>query len=354
MCLNGVVFHVCTHFCLCRDQKVLHKLLVAYGGFTILREIILQPEEHPCLDTALEALFAVWQAHKQLRASELGALHSAKDQHLQVAREIVQVATSIHAEENTLPAVLASPPCPPSAVSSLSHEAPGSNSSSSSDAPPCKKARVVYESDDSCCYRKTCESSPPDFTFAVTGPPSVGSEEPHAGDEDCTVAQFPAHRRIMGAASDVFATLLCGSFREASEDTVRLLDVEPSSFQVLLHHTYGCRETCKHLSAYSGEVSTGNSDRHLLSRVLALADRYMMVELINDTEGALSRYVSAEFVLELFSLATLHRADELQRCCVELIFDTSAQFTVEMGRKLLSEGLVQAALEVFQRMAGLQ
>lgn len=330
---------------------MLHKLLVAYSGFTILSEIILQQqnaEAHPFLDTALEALYAIWQTRKLQHTPELGALHS--DPHLQVACEIVHVAASIHAEENKSLPVLASAPRPPVVVSPHLHEAP-----SSSETPPCKKARITRETDHSCCYHQACEMSPPDVTFAVSGS-SLSSGKDHTDHEESliAVALFPAHRQVMGGASDVFAALLCGSFREANEETVRLLDVEPSSFEVLLHHTYGCRDKCKQLSAYTAETAMGDSARYLLSSVLAIADRYMMVELISDSERALLRYVTTESVLELFSLATLHCTKELQHCCIELVFGTGAEFCIELGHKLISEGLMPAALVVFQQLAGLQ
>ena len=310
--------------CFCRDQKVLHKLLVAYGGFTTLSGLILQQqdaaacEEHPLFGTALEALSALWGQACQM-------------QHPGPAAPFAPAAA---------------------ASSSGQEEAP----STSSDTPPCKKARIApHESDDhSCCYSEACQLSPPDVTFAVTGQ-SVPSDEDHAvQEEDVTaLALFPAHRKVMGGASDVFATLLCGSFREASEDVVQLLEVEPSSFEILLHHTYGCRDNCKHMSAYAGEAAMGDYGRFILSRVLAMADRYILHELLSDTEKSLIGYVTPAFVLELFALATLHRAQELQRSCLKCIFDASADFSIEMGRKLIAQGLMPAALEVFQQLLAL-
>lgn len=116
---------------------------------------------------------------------------------------------------------------------------------------------MPHESDNhSCCYSEACQFSLPDVTFAVTGP-SVPLDEDHTVQEEDVTALvlFPAHRKVIGGASDIFATLPCGSFREASEDVVRLLEVESSSFEIFLHHTYGCRDNCKHMSAYAGAAA---------------------------------------------------------------------------------------------------
>lgn len=342
---------------------MLHKLLVAYSGFSVLSEIVLQQgaEAHPCLDTALEALFAIMQAGKVLQSSELGAPHLR----VNVAREIVHVAKSIHAEESKVLPVLspvplrtasiplppASVPHPPASVSSHPHEAPGGN-----DTPPRKKARIEWGTGPvHCSYREACETSPPDFAFIIADPSTASSgDHAHSSKASTPVAMFRAHRQVMGEASDFFARLLCGSFREASEDKVKLLDIEPTSFEILLHHTYGCRDECKQLAVlFGGPGETAMENSIFLSSLLAAADRFMMVELLRDSQKALCCCVKTDTVLELFSLATLHHAPVLQRCCVEQVF-SSAETSVAIGRKLIASGMMPDVLAVLQQATGLQ
>ena len=79
-----------------------------------------------------------------------------------------------------------------------------------------------------------------------------------------------------------------------------------------------------------------------------MADRYILIELLNDTEKSLIGYVAPTFVLKLFALTTLHQAQEWQHFCLKYIFDASADFSVEMGHKIITQGLMPTALEVFQ------
>ena len=354
---------------------MLQKLMVAYSGFSVLSDIVLQQsdEAHPYLDTALKALFAIMQAGKLLPSSELGAPQ------VNVAREIVHVAESIHVEESkVLPFLTPAPlppaysplpsapaplppassllpsapvPLPPASVSSCPHETPSGN-----DTPPHKKARIECETDPvGCSYHDACKTSPPDITFIVGNAHSSTSSVEHAHcSKTSAPVMFCAHRQVMGEASDFFASLLCGSFREASEDQVQLQDIEPTSFEILMHHIYGCWNGCKQMAPLlggPGETATENS--FILSSLLAAADRFMMPELLRDSEKALCHYVKTDTVLELFSLSMPYHAPMLQRRCVELVF-SSAESSVTIGRKFIASGMMPDVLAVLRQATGLQ
>ncbi|CAM9797320.1 unnamed protein product, partial [Ectocarpus fasciculatus] len=52
---------------------------------------------------------------------------------------------------------------------------------------------------------------------------------------------FKAHKCVLAAQSSPLRAMFEGSFKEGSEDVIALLDVEPSSFSLLLDFFYGRR-----------------------------------------------------------------------------------------------------------------
>ncbi|CAJ1384743.1 unnamed protein product [Effrenium voratum] len=53
-------------------------------------------------------------------------------------------------------------------------------------------------------------------------------------DEASLPQRFPAHRSLVAAWSQPLESMLCGAFAEGGAKEVRLLDVEPAAFEVLL------------------------------------------------------------------------------------------------------------------------
>ena len=54
--------------------------------------------------------------------------------------------------------------------------------------------------------------------------------------------RIPAHRLLLCAASDYFAAMFTSDVREATQDEVKMRDVDPEALQLLVHYMYtgGC------------------------------------------------------------------------------------------------------------------
>jgi kelch-like protein 1/4/5 len=54
----------------------------------------------------------------------------------------------------------------------------------------------------------------------------------------CGTRRIPAHRIVLSSASDYFAAMFTNDVREATQDEVRLKDVDGEALGILVHYMY--------------------------------------------------------------------------------------------------------------------
>jgi speckle-type POZ protein len=113
--------------------------------------------------------------------------------------------------------------------------------------------------------------------------------------------EFPAHKVILAARSEVFKAMFQHATKEKSTNHVEIEDIEPEIFKELLRFIYTGRLT----AATMEEMAVG---------LLAVADKYLLTELKAACRRHLIRFMSIQNCLELLLLEENdhHPAYELQ------------------------------------------
>jgi speckle-type POZ protein len=102
-------------------------------------------------------------------------------------------------------------------------------------------------------------------------------------------SEFPAHKIILAARSEVFKAMFQHPTKEKSTNHVEIEDTEPEIFKELLRFIYTGRLT----AATMAKMAVG---------LLAVADKYLLTELKAACERHLICFMSIENCLELLSL----------------------------------------------------
>ena len=98
--------------------------------------------------------------------------------------------------------------------------------------------------------------------------------------------QFPAHKSILAARSEVFEAMFTHSTKEKLTNRIDIEDIEPEVFQELLHFIY------------TGRLSTTTMNTLAVGLLIA-ADKYLLIVLKNECENYLLRKMSPENCVEL-------------------------------------------------------
>uniref|UniRef100_A0A0D3H247 BTB domain-containing protein n=1 Tax=Oryza barthii TaxID=65489 RepID=A0A0D3H247_9ORYZ len=124
---------------------------------------------------------------------------------------------------------------------------------------------------------------------------------------------FHVHRALLAARSPVFQALLLGSTVEAAACTITLNDIEPATFEALLHFMYtsdfppaGAHSS----SSTSPDSSDANTD--MLHRLLAAAHEYKLDGLKLMCARKLEERLSVETVARTLGYAEMCGCSELK------------------------------------------
>lgn len=121
--------------------------------------------------------------------------------------------------------------------------------------------------------------------------------------------QFTAHRIVMAARSPVFMAELFGPMKETSEGHVRIDDIEPRVFKVLLHYIY----TDSLPEIDKGEIVV------MAQHLLVAADKYNMERLKLMCADTLGKLVDTSLVATTLVLAEQHGCQDLKEACFKFL-----------------------------------
>ncbi|GJN07596.1 hypothetical protein PR202_ga25499 [Eleusine coracana subsp. coracana] len=111
--------------------------------------------------------------------------------------------------------------------------------------------------------------------------------------------------------SPVFMAELFGGMEEEALQLIEIKDMEPASFEVLLHFVY--TDTAPNLDGHLEETAS------MVQHLLAGADRYGLDRLKLIWEGKLADRVTVDMVATTLALAEQHNCSQLKDKCVDFI-----------------------------------
>jgi speckle-type POZ protein len=113
--------------------------------------------------------------------------------------------------------------------------------------------------------------------------------------------QFPAHKLILAARSEVFDAMFKQPMKEQSTNKIKIEDIQPEVFQELLRFIY------------TGRVSTATMETMAVGLFIA-ADKYMLNGLKNKCENYLLHDMSPDNCIELLLNSNLmNSAEQLKK-----------------------------------------
>ncbi len=132
--------------------------------------------------------------------------------------------------------------------------------------------------------------------------------------------QFRAHKSILSARSPVFAAMFEHPTKEKLTDFVDIPDTETEAFQEVLRYIY------------TGRVSSTRMEE-MPDRLMAAADKYLLVKLKQECENHLINKVSTDNCIEYFFLADHHSAENLMLHAYDLVRRFPAEVMATRGWK---------------------
>ena len=119
---------------------------------------------------------------------------------------------------------------------------------------------------------------------------------------------FNAHRIILAAQCEYFRLLLFGNMVEATPGVeIEVKDASPESFHFLLEYLY------------CGRLDLASLNEHTVLELLALADKYNLVDLLKSICVYLGGIVNITNVCQILTYADMHQLEKLQKKCLTFI-----------------------------------
>ena len=331
---------------MCRSPRVCQTLMVDYGAFQVLCDL-LKEEESSVWELAVDSMLTLAHnmqkqqvpRHKQ-RCSVLPIKLGMHARKFPFSRLDVSFKDLSLSEAQSFPLYVCE--------------------SSESD---------VSETSPQYCKYMDTDYHPFDLTM-VLHPPSGAA------------VRVPVHKSTLVEHSDVFRVMLDGSYRESSDGEVHIHSISPCGFLSLLHHLYGCGWKCRAVrsllariaeSAKGGmeeaplhsdllaETSSvllnaivcgcrdgedGERMEHCL-QVLACAGRFLLPDLVTLSEHEAARYLCAGNVVAVFHFARLHQCFCLSESCVRVLVSLPhLQLRTETFKELLTSSEGEAAIQI--------
>ncbi|XP_048557212.1 BTB/POZ and MATH domain-containing protein 1-like [Triticum urartu] len=122
--------------------------------------------------------------------------------------------------------------------------------------------------------------------------------------------EFSAHKFMLAAQSPVFEAQLFGSMAKKDMRWIKVVDMEPAIFEMLLHYVY---------TDSLPPCGQDNYDTATMQHLLVAADRYGLDRLKVMCEKRLWENINASSVMSTLALATHHYCDQLKEACLEFM-----------------------------------
>ena len=108
---------------------------------------------------------------------------------------------------------------------------------------------------------------------------------------------YVAHRCVLIAASEFFSTMLTGSFKESTAQTVHIHNVRAEVFELLLEFIY------------SGTIAVPEV---MLQEILAAAGTFRLIALQSVTSKKLLKHVNPDLWMDMVEMAEAHALEDMQ------------------------------------------
>lgn len=144
-----------------------------------------------------------------------------------------------------------------------------------------------------------------DFTFVVKG------------------EKVQAHKCILSAHSEVFASMFDSNMLETKTDTAEIVDVEPEIFKLMMRFIY------------SGKLDEIDND-DLLTLCFA-ADKYLIKNLVSLCGYRISSNITTSNVIDTYMTADFVKAKFLKQMCVDFITKNKDEIVETEGYKNVVE-----------------
>ena len=139
--------------------------------------------------------------------------------------------------------------------------------------------------------------------------------------------EFPAHKIILAARSEVFAAMFQHPTTENLTNKIKIEDIEPDVFHELLRFIY------------TGRINSTTMET-MAAGLLIAADKYFLIDLKNECENYLVRQMSPENCVELIlHVDLLNPAEHLKKVLKE---------AAKYFRRLQSEVMATAKWETME------
>ena len=197
--------------------------------------------------------------------------------------------------------------------------------------------------------------------------------------------QVQVHKAKLMEESDVFRVMLAGSYKESLCTEVHIHSVALRGFLSLLHHIYGCGWECGAMldkvyrrpdddeeeegsniivSSQSDVVSESSDilleavtsackskeDAHKVQhclQVLACAGRFLLPDLITLSEHAAVKYLSPDNLVPMFHFAQFHQCFCLAESCMRALLGLPhTRLRTDLFKELLTSGEGEAAIHI--------
>ncbi|CAK9006200.1 unnamed protein product [Durusdinium trenchii] len=147
-------------------------------------------------------------------------------------------------------------------------------------------------------------------------------------NQDTAPQRFVAHRSIIAMWSEPLGSMLCGPFAEGSAKEVKLLDVEPAAFEVLLK------------LIYTGVVDI--SPETVLS-ILDVAVRFDVAALMQFSVQFLQNHATSEHACRMLEIGVQYHLGKLVDKCIELIVTDDHILESEDFNNLSQSAMIELA-----------
>jgi len=148
---------------------------------------------------------------------------------------------------------------------------------------------------------------------------------PHFADVEFKLTDgttVPAHKIILAARCDYFKTIFDSSFKESSQQMIKMLEIPQNTFAELLRYIY-TNLTC--------------IDPDQVVDVLLAADRFLIEDLKVRIEKDLEKERAIETIADLLLISDQASSPRLKKSCIEFIVQDFDSFRKSEGFKRLQQ-----------------
>lgn len=146
--------------------------------------------------------------------------------------------------------------------------------------------------------------------------------------------EIPANKGIVSLHSDVFAKMFESDMIEKSTSKVKIIDIEPKIFKLLLSFMYSRQLDCQ--------------DTEELLKLIIAADKYEVKSLVNLCGYRISNKLIVDNVIEALIIADRVRDNYFKKDCMDFIINNKEKVTsTENFKSILVESRADLLAEIF-------